>query len=139
MLLLPRSFKYKKRQKGKNFNKLDNVLTFKNIKFNTIKLISISCGRLTAKQINSMYLCINKIMKKIGQINLKVFPHNPISKKPLEVRMGKGKGNVDHWVFNVKAGFTLCEIKTNFVIQGFKALKLAQIRLPIKTKIFYLN
>lgn len=137
MLLFPRSFKYKKRQKGKNFNKIDNVITFKTIKFNTIKLVAISCGRLTAKQINSISLCINKLMKKIGQVHLNIFPHNPISKKPLEVRMGKGKGNVDHWVFNVKAGFNLCEIKTNFLMQGCKALKLAQIRLPIKTKILF--
>lgn len=137
MLLLPRSFKYKKRQKGKNFNKLDNIITFQNIKFNNIKLVSISSGRLKSKQINSMFSCINKSMKKLGLITLQIFPHNPISKKPLEVRMGKGKGNVDHWAFNVKVGFVLCEIKTNFLKQAIKAFKLGQIRLPIKTKIIF--
>jgi len=70
---------------------------------------------------------------------MKVFPHNQISKKPLEIRMGKGKGNVDHWVFNVKTGFTICEVKTDFPLKAIKALKLAQIRLPIKTKIFLFN
>ena len=86
-----------------------------------------------------IFFCINKLLKKLGKTNIKVFPHHQISKKPLEVRMGKGKGNVDHWVFNVKTGFTICEIKTNFLLKAIKALKLAQIRLPIKTKIFFFN
>jgi ribosomal protein L16/L10AE len=75
MLLMPRSFKYKKRQKGKSFNKLDNVITFQNIKFNTIKLVSVSSGRLKSKQINSIFLCINKSLKKLGKIYFKVFKY----------------------------------------------------------------
>jgi len=53
--------------------------------------------------------------------------------------MGKGKGNVDHWAFNIKVGFTLCEINTKFYIKAIKALKLAQIRLPIKSKILFFS
>lgn len=135
MLLSPRSFKYKKKQKGKVFNRIDNIIPFKSIRFETIKLISFCHGRVSAKQINSIFLTLNKFIKKIGVIKLNLFPHNPISKKPIEVRMGKGKGNVDHWVFNVKAGFILCEIQTLFKVKAYKALKNAQIRLPIKTKI----
>jgi len=137
MLLFPRSFKYKKRQKGKNFNKLDNLITFQNINFNTIKLVSTSSSRLKSKQIYSIFMVLNKLMKKIGFVSLKTFPHYPISKKPLEVRMGKGKGNVDHWAFNIKFGFVICEINTKFLIKAVRALKLAQIRLPIKTKILF--
>jgi large subunit ribosomal protein L16 len=76
-------------------------------------------------------------MKKLGKVYFKIFPHNPITKKPLEIRMGKGKGNVDHWVYNSKIGVLLCEIQTQHYIKAFKALKAAQHRLPIKTKILY--
>jgi large subunit ribosomal protein L16 len=135
MLLLPRFFKYKKKQKGKAFNKIDNIIVFKTIKFNTIKLIAISHGRLYSNQINAVHFVINKIIKKLGKINLNLFPHNPITKKPIEVRMGKGKGNVDSWSFNVKPGFTICEVQCNYLNIAHKALKMAQIRLPVKTKI----
>lgn len=135
MLLLPRFFKYNKIQKGKAFNKINNIISFKNIKFDTIKLIAISHGRLYSKQINSISFVMNKIIKKLGTIKLNVFPHNPITKKPNEVRMGKGKGSVSSWGFNLKPGFTICEINTNYFSLSYKALKMAQIRLPIKTKI----
>lgn len=135
MRLLPKSFKYKKQQKGKSFNKIDALVNFQNIKFDSIKLISSSHGRLSSQQFNSIRARINKAMKKIGRVWFNVFPHTPITKKPIEVRMGKGKGNVDHWVFNCKVGFTLCEIQTSFKIKAISALKEAQIRLPIKTKI----
>jgi large subunit ribosomal protein L16 len=138
MLLLPRSFKYKKKQKGKLFNKIDNIITFKNIKFDTLSLISISHGRITSKQLNSIYLVINKIIKKVGFLKLNIFPHNPITKKPIEIRMGKGKGNVDHWVFNLKVGFVICQIQSLYLTQAYKALKNAQIRLPVKTKILFI-
>ena len=135
MLLLPRFFKYKKKQKGKAFNKIDNIILFKTIKFNTIKLIATSHGRLYSKQINSINFVINKIIKKLGKLTLNAFPHNPITKKPIEVRMGKGKGNVDSWSFNVKPGFIICEVQSNYLNIAYKALKMAQIRLPIRTKI----
>lgn len=137
MLLAPRFFKYKKKQKGKVFNRIDNIIDFKAIKFNTIKLIALSHGRVTAKQINSVSLTLNKFIKKVGVLKLNLFPQNPISKKPVEVRMGKGKGNVDHWVFNVKVGFVICEIQTTLKIKAYNALKTVQIRLPIKTKILF--
>ena len=137
MLLSPRNFKYKKQQKGKSFNKI-----FKTSKsglmpltFGSVGLKAISSGRLTAKQINSVRQSINKQIKKPGRLKVNIFPHTPISKKPIEVRMGKGKGNVDHWIFKVKPGFILYEIETSFISVAIKALKRGQIRLPIKTKI----
>jgi large subunit ribosomal protein L16 len=134
MLFSPRFFKYKKHQKG-TFKNLNNLLTFKHFKFRRVKLVCLSCGRIKSNQINSMFFAINKIMKRLGRITLKMFPYHPISKKPLEIRMGKGKGNVDHWVFNAKPGVVLCEIQTNSLAYALKALKLAQIRLPVKTRI----
>ena len=70
--------------------------------FGSIGLKSLESGRLTAKQIQSVKQVINKKIKKIGRLKVNVFPQTPVSKKPVEVRMGKGKGNVDHHIFKVK-------------------------------------
>jgi len=137
MLSFPKASKYSKNQKGKSFNKVNNILLFKNIKFNSIRLVSLSSGRLKATQLSSVKMSITKNIKKLGKIYFVAFPHNPITKKPLEIRMGKGKGNVDHWAFNASVGISICEIQTTNFLQAYKALKTAQHRLPIKTKIFY--
>jgi large subunit ribosomal protein L16 len=78
---------------------------------------------------------LSKKIKKQGRVKVNIFPDTPISKKPIEVRMGKGKGNVDHWVFKVKPGFILFEVETSSISTAIKALEAGQIRLPIKTKI----
>ena len=137
MALLPKKTKFKKQQKGKNFNLISNVSEINKLKFGSIGLKAISSGRLTSKQIESIKQAINKVIKKTGRLKLNVFPSTPITKKPIEVRMGKGKGNVDHWIFKIKNGITLCEIETSSVTTGLKALKSAQYRLPIKTKIIF--
>lgn len=138
MLLNPRNFKYKKQQKGKSFKIiLGRRPNLTPLNFGSIGLKALSAGRLTAQQINSVRQCINKRIKKLGRLKVNIFPHTPISKKPIEVRMGKGKGNVDHWVFNVKPGFILYEIETAFHSVALKALQSGQIRLPIKTKIIF--
>jgi len=135
MTLQPSKFKYKKQQKGRKFNKIKNVLTFNTIKINSYVLIASEFGRISSKQIISLHQSINKIIKKAGRIRLLIFPHIPVTKKPIEVRMGKGKGNVHFWISKVKAGSILCEIETNFPVLALKALRQAKIRLPIKTKI----
>lgn len=136
MLLSPRNFKYRKQQKGKSTNRISiKSKNTKKLMFGSIGLKSAEPGRLTAKQMQSVRQVINKKIKKIGRLKINVFPHTPISKKPVEVRMGKGKGNVDHHVFKVKAGMILYEIETTFIPIAIRALELAQIRLPFKTKI----
>lgn len=140
MLLNPRNFKYKKQQKGKPFNKIfksTNLEARTPLHFGSIGLKALTSGRLTAKQINAVRQAIHKQIKKLGRLKVNIFPHTPISKKPIEVRMGKGKGNVDHWVFKVKPGFVLYEIETTFISIAIKALRRGQIRLPIKTKIIF--
>ena len=138
MLLSPRNFKYRKQQKGKSINRISvKSKNTKNLIFGEIGLKSIESGRLTAKQMQSVRQVINKKIKKIGRLKINVFPHTPVSKKPVEVRMGKGKGNVDHHIFKVKAGIIIYEIETKFTPISIKALKLAQRRLPFKTKIIY--
>lgn len=138
MLLSPRRFKYRKQQKGRSVNRVSvNSKENNNLLFGSIGLKSLESGRLTAKQIQSVKQVINKKIKKIGRLKVNVFPQVPISKKPVEVRMGKGKGNVDHWVFKVKAGVVLFEVETIFLSASIKALELSQRRLPLKTKIIF--
>jgi large subunit ribosomal protein L16 len=136
MAFIPLKKKYKKEQKGRSLNKIKKLISLSDFKGGSYVLKSLDFGRLNSKQIESMYQSINKIIKKSGRIILKVFEHTQISKKPIEVRMGKGKGNIDHWVAKIKAGTVLCEVETNMNSLALKALSSAQFRLPIKTKIF---
>ena len=138
MLLSPRRFKYRKQQKGKSVNRVSiNSKDNKRLLFGSIGLKSLESGRLTAKQIQSVKQVINKKIKKIGRLKVNVFPQIPVSKKPVEVRMGKGKGNVDHWVFKVQPGMILFEVETEFESVVMKALKLVQLRLSVNTKIIF--
>jgi large subunit ribosomal protein L16 len=139
MTLRPRQQKFKKQQKGKSFNKISTILTLNNLPLGSLGLKTMNAGRLNAQQIQTMVKSITKIIKKTGRLILKVFPHTPISKKPIEVRMGKGKGTVDHFIAKVKAGCILCEIETTSKGLALRALQLAQIRLPLKTKILSSN
>jgi large subunit ribosomal protein L16 len=135
MKLVPKGFKYKKQQKGKSFKKVSSITSFKSIKFNTVELISCEAGKVSAKQLNSISLNLKKLIKKVGVVTFKFFPYTPVTKKPIEVRMGKGKGSVDHWVFKCKIGVPLLTIVTSSKKKSNLALKLIQIKLPIKTKI----
>ena len=137
MTLIPRKQKYKKQYKGKSFNKIHSVFELNTLKFGSYGLKAITTGRLTSKQIDAMVSSINKIIKKTGRVVLKIFPQTPVSKKPIEVRMGKGKGNVDHFIAKIKAGVILCEVETSSRALALKALSLAQIRLPLKTKLIF--
>ena len=136
MLSFPRKTKFKKQQKGKAFNRINSAsIEPYSLKFGSIGLKALTSGRLTAKQIESVRQSISKIIKKQGHLRINIFPDTPISKKPIEVRMGKGKGAVDHWVFKVKPGYILCEIVTDQVEIGVKALTMVKKKLSIKTKI----
>ena len=138
MMFIPKRTKYKKQQKGKNFNRVTTVYNINKFNLGSICLKSIDSGRLNSKQIESMRQSIQKIIKKSGRLIVNIFPDTPISKKPVEVRMGKGKGNVDHWVFKVKPGFVLFEIETEFRSLAIKALKLVQIRISLDSKIIFI-
>jgi large subunit ribosomal protein L16 len=135
MLFTPKKFKFKKQQKGRSFNKIQSSVS-KNI-LGAIGLKAITCGRITSKQLITIKQIGNKVIKKVGKLYIYMFAQTPITKKPKEIRMGKGKGAVDHWVNKIKSGFIICEIKTDYISIGIKALKAIQIRLPIKTKIIF--
>ena len=136
MLFVPKQSKYKKSQKGKRINLVNSNLSLKELQFGKIGLRTTKPANLSSKQIESLRQTINKIIKKKGKFKIKIFPQVQITKKPIEVRMGKGKGNVYKWVAKVKAGTILCEIETLTPNIALKAMKLTQFKLPISTKIF---
>lgn len=134
--MMPKKFKFKKQQKGRSFNKITKIQTLNTLKFGSFGLKTIEAGRLSSKQIKSMLLFLNKFMKKKGKVTLRIFPHIPVTKKPIEVRMGKGKGNVSIWVSKLKAGTFLCEIETTYKLLALITLTNIKKKLPLKTKIY---
>jgi large subunit ribosomal protein L16 len=137
MQFVPSNTKYKKQQKGKSICRINKNVNFFRLSFGIIGLKSKAFGRLTTNQIKTIRQTINKVMKKQGRLILNIFPQTPITKKPLEIRMGKGKGNVDHWVYKVKPGMLLLEIESENVSLAIRAIKLIQIRIPLTTQIVY--
>lgn len=133
MFLQPKKTKYKKTKKGRL-----QTLEFKanSIKFGELGLKSRVSGLISARQIESARRAIVKKTKRKGKLWIRIFPNLPITSKPTESRMGKGKGSVSHWVSRVGAGttiFELCGLPEHIAIE---ALKSAGKKLPLKTKIF---
>ena len=135
MKYIPKKIKFNKQQKGKSFNKIIKSKYLNSLSFGSYGLKCISPGRLTSKQIESIYNCLNKLIKKNGRVVMRVFAHVPISKKPIEVRMGKGKGNIAYWAAKISAGSILCEIESNSDISAIKALIYVQKKISLRTKI----
>lgn len=132
MFLQPKKTKYKKIKKGKQlkFNFKGN-----NLKFGMIGLKSTESGLITARQLESARQAINRKLKRKGKIWIRVFPSLPVTSKPTEVRMGKGKGNVSHWSARVAPGSMIFEIINENFYDSIRALKSGNTKLPIKTKI----
>lgn len=133
MFLQPKRSKYKKIKKGR-LSKLE--FKSNSLKFGTIGLKAIESGSITARQIEAARQAIVRKIKRKGKIWIRIFPSLPVTSKPTEVRMGKGKGAVSHWVARVKGGTVLFEIygiSTNIAINAFKT---GGAKLPVKTKIF---
>ncbi len=135
MLFIPKNTKYRKQRKGKKFNIINKTNSIEGLKHGTVALKALDSGRISSNHIFSCRQSMNKIIKKFGQVKINIIADTPITKKPIEIRMGKGKGAVDHWISKVNSGCILFEIETNSKILAVKALKAAQLRLPINTKI----
>lgn len=134
-MFTPKKTKFTKQHKGKSINKIViNNLQSRN-KSNVIYLKATSSGRIYSNQLVACRQTINKILKKNGQLITHAFADTPITKKPTEIRMGKGKGAVNFWAYKAKAGSILFELNTSIKILGVKALELIQNKLPISTKI----
>ena len=130
-MLSPKRTKFRKQQKGKN-----RGLAWRgsDVSFGDYSLQTLERGRLTARQIEAGRMAIQRKVKRGGQLWIRVFPDKPISKKPLEVRMGKGKGAVDHWVAVVKPGRVLFEISGIEEELAREAFRVASMKLPVATR-----
>lgn len=131
-MLQPKRTKFRKMHKGSNTGLAQRGNT---VAFGEIGLKSIGRGRMTARQIEAARRTITRRIKRGGKIWIRVFPDKPITEKPLEVRMGKGKGPVEYWVAEIKPGKMLYEIQGVSEELAREALTLASAKLPFKTTI----
>jgi len=129
-MMQPKRTKYRKEQKGRN----RGVATRGNkVSFGQYGLKATTRGRLTARQIEAARRAMTRYVKRGGQIWIRVFPDVPITQKPLEVRMGSGKGNVEYWVAKVTPGKVLFEIEGVTEETAREAFKLAAAKLSVAT------
>jgi len=129
-MLQPKRTKYRKQFKGRN----RGVATRGNkVSFGEYGLKAVELGRITARQIEAARRAMSRHLKRGGKIWIRIFPDKPITKKPLEVRQGKGKGSVEYWVALVQPGRVMFEIDGVPLELAREALKLAAAKLPVKT------
>lgn len=129
-MLQPKRTKYRKQQKGRN----QGVATRGNtVAFGQFGLKATTRGPLTARQIEAGRRAITRYVRRGGKIWIRVFPDTPVTAKPIEVRMGSGKGNVDHWVVKVQPGRVLYEIEGVNEETAREAFRLAAAKLPLQT------
>jgi len=132
-MLQPKRTKYRKVQKGRMKGNSQRGHELSNGMFG-IKSVHENGMFLTSRQIEAARIAATRYMKREGQLWIKIFPDKPITKKPLEVRMGKGKGGVEYWAAVVKPGRMLFEISGVPLDVAQEALRLAAQKLPVKTK-----
>ena len=131
-MLSPKKVKWRKQQKGRMKGAANRGNT---ITFGEFAIQATSCGYVTNRQIEAARIAMTRKIKRGGQVWIKIFPDKVLTKKPAEVRMGKGKGSPEHWVAVIKPGRVMFEIKHEDPELSKQALKLAMYKLPIKTKI----
>ena len=129
-MLQPNRTKFRKQQKGRNRG-LASVGN--QVSFGEFGLKAVGRGRLNSRQIEAARRTITRHVRRGGQLWIRVFPDKPISKKPLEVRMGKGKGAVEYWVAQIQPGRMLYEIEGISEELAREAFKLAAAKLPVQT------
>lgn len=105
------------------------------LNFGSYGLMAIEGGKITSRQIEAARIAMTRHIKRGGEVRISIFPHTPITRKPAEVRMGNGKGSVDHYVAAVQAGTVLYEMKDVTADLAKQALLLAAAKLPIKTRL----
>lgn len=131
MALMPKKTKHRKHQKG-NERGLSKGANF--VDFGEFGMQALERGRITDKQIEAMRVSINRYFQRKGKVWIRIFPDKPVTKKPLEVRMGKGKGGVDHWVAVVKPGRILFEVGNVSKELAQNALRRAAAKIGVKTR-----
>lgn len=131
-MLMPKRTKYRKQQKGRMRG---NAKGGTDLNFGNIGLKAVTSGRVSARQIEAARRAMTRHIKRTGKVWIRVFPDLPISKKPAEVRMGSGKGSVDHWAARVKPGRIMFEMEGVPIALAMEAFELASAKLSVKTKV----
>jgi len=134
-MLSPRRVKFRKQQKGRMSGK--PATRGASIAFGDYALIALEPGWVTARQIEAARIAINRYCRRQGKLYLRIFPDKPISQKPLETRMGKGKGSPEYWVNVVQPGRVMYELEGVSLETAKEAFRLAGHKLPIKTKFIH--
>ena len=129
-MLQPKRTKFRKMHKGRNRGLASRG---NKVSFGEYGLKAVERGRVTARQIEAARRAMTRHIKRGGRVWIRVFPDKPISKKPLEVRMGKGKGNPEYWVSLIKPGHVLNEMEGVSETIAREAFRLAGAKLPVKT------
>jgi large subunit ribosomal protein L16 len=131
-MLMPKRTKYRKQMKGRNRGKATRGTS---IAFGDLAIKAVEAGRVDSRQIEAARVALTRHVKRQAKTWIRVFPDKPLTKKPLETRMGKGKGSVEKWVMNIKPGRIIYEIAGIEEGLAREALTLAMNKLPFKTKI----
>src|SRR3954467_5111275 len=130
-MLMPKKVKYRKQQRGRMKGK---AWLGSELSFGVYGLKVLECGYITDRQIEASRVAMTRFVKRGGKIWLRLFPDKPVTKKPAETRMGKGKGAPDHWVAVVRPGKILFEMEGVPRETAAEALRLASHKLPLRTK-----
>ena len=127
MALLPSRTKYRKVHKGRIYG---TAQTCNTLAFGEFGIQSLTRGRMTSQQIEAARVAMTRSLKRQGKVWIRVFPHKPVTKKPAETRMGKGKGSVEYWCAVIKPGTMLFEVAGCSATAAREALRLADTKLP---------
>ena len=127
MALLPSRTKYRKVHKGRIYG---TAQTCNTLAFGEFGIQSLTRGRMTSQQIEAARVAMTRSLKRKGKVWIRVFPHKPVTKKPAETRMGKGKGSVEYWCAVIKPGTMLFEVAGCSATAAREALRLADTKLP---------
>lgn len=130
-MLMPKRVKYRKKQRGRMKG---NAERGSSLSFGTYGLKAMESGWITSRQIEATRIAMTRHMKRLGKVWIRVFPDKPVTKKPAETRMGKGKGSPEYWVAVVRPGRIMFELDGVDFKLAKEALRLASHKLPIKTK-----
>ncbi len=131
-MLSPRKVKHRKQHKGRMRGEAQRG---SQLAFGDYALKAVGCGRMSAQQIEAARIAINRKIKRGGRMWIRVFPAKPVTKKPAETRMGKGKGSPEYWVAVIRPGKILYELKGVPEDLAIEALRLASYKLPFPTKV----
>lgn len=130
-MLLPKRTKFRKKQKGRVKGLAQRG---HRIEFGEFGLKSLEAHWITSRQIEAARIALNRYMKREGKVWIRIFPDKPVTKKPAEVRMGKGKGSPEYWVAVIKPGTVMFEVEGVAIDVAQEAMRLAAQKLPVNTK-----